>query len=229
MQFIDDLKSISANAETSREYESQITGFARLHMSEYDIEVLRGIMDDSTSGCSYEAFFCLATIYRHQKDYSRLSRLIQDAEKRESFTNHTSLKHIRIMYETHSESLYDYDSILRLAHESACELPDNSGYQHTFANVFATICENCLQEDFDSIVGEWYDSALYCVNRAIELESDYAKFYSTKARIVSLKNNYDEADRLIRQAIDFENSGHADYPLLIGNYQYYRIMNAIKR
>ena len=131
------------------------------------------------------------------------------------------------MYETHSESLYDYDELLSLAHESACVLYDNSGYQHTFANAFATICENCLSEDLNSIMDEWYESALHCVNRAIKIEPGYAKYYSTKARIVALKNQFEESNRLLITAIDKEDSRKHDYALLIGNYQYYRTMISI--
>ncbi len=229
MQLIKDLREIATFADTSREYERRITELALEHMTQNYIEEFKRIMEDPDSGCSYEAFFCLATIYRRQKNFSMLSKLITDGENRSDFRGHFSLKHIRIMYETHSEALYDYGTLLRMAHESACELPDNAGYQHTFANTFATICENCLQEDLNSIISEWYDSALYCVNRAIELEREYAKFYSTKARIVVLKNHFMEADRLIRRAIDLEDSDRGDYPLLIGNYQYYRVMNAIKK
>ena len=229
MQLIKDLRAIRLFEDTSREYERRITKLALKHMSYDDIEEFKHIMADPDTDCSYEAFFCLATIYRRQKNFSMLSKLITDGEKRSDFRDYFSLKHLRIMYETHSEALYDYSELLRMAHESACELPDNAGYQHTFANAFATICENCLQDDLNSIISEWYDSALYCVNRAIELESEYAKFYSTKARIVVLKNHFMEADRLIRRAIDLEDSDRGDYPLLIGNYQYYRVMNAIKK
>lgn len=142
---------------------------------------------------------------------------------------HVSFSHIKIMYETHSESLYDYDLLLSTAHQSACDLFDNAGYQHTFANAFATICEKCLPEDLESIINTWYDSALYCVSKAIELEPDYAKFYCTKARIVSLKHHYEEASELILKAIDMEDSKKTDYPLLIGNYQYYRILIAMRK
>ena len=177
-------KEIPAD-DTSRDYEKRITRFADGHRSEEDVRTLLALMDEG-SEVSYKAFFCLATIYRHTRDYSKLRGLIEKAEADERYRDRVSLKHIRVMYETHSESLYDYDELLALAHESACVLYDNAGYQHTFANAFATICENCLAEDLDPIMDEWYESALLFVNRAIEMEPDYAKYYSTKARIVAL-------------------------------------------
>ena len=63
---------------------------------------------------SYKAFFCLATIYRHSRNYSELRELIERAEADSRYNNRISLKHIRVMYETHSESLYDYDELSKV-------------------------------------------------------------------------------------------------------------------
>lgn len=222
------LKSIKKIDERDREYENAITDLAKKHSTIKDIAYFTDIMHNDRT-YAFEAFFCLATIFRRNRDFTKLSDLIQSAENRVDFKGHVSLPHIRIMYETHSESLYDYDSLLETAHKSACELSNNSGYQHTFANAFATICENCLPEDLDIIMDSWYDSALYCVNKAISLQKKYAKFYCTKARIVALKKHFDEANELILKAIDLEDSSSSDYPLLIGNYQYYRILLTVRK
>ena len=227
-RMMEGLKALPAD-ERSREYEKAITKLADSYNSPDGIDSFTEIMN-SDSEYSYSAFFCLATIFRHNRDYTKLSDLLEMAENREGFDEHVSLKHIRIMYETHSESLYDYDELLKLSHESACELYDNSGYQHTFANAFATICDNCLLEDLDQIIETWYDAALFCVNRAIELDPKYAKFYCTKARIIARKQHFEEANRLILRAIDLEDSSNRNnYAINIGYYQYYRTMIAIQK
>lgn len=214
--------------EKSRKYEKDISRFANSHSSKEGIQAFKELMQEGNE-YAYEAFFCLATIHRHDRDFTPLWELISEAEKRSDISNHVSFSHIRIMYETHSESLYDYDMLLNAAHQSACDLFENSGYHHTFANAFATICEKCLPEDLKTIVDTWYDSALYCVNKAICLEPDYAKYYCTKARIVSIKHHFEEASELILKAIDKEDSKKSDYALLIGNYQYYRILIAMRK
>ena len=214
--------------EQSRRFEKEIARFAYSHSSDEGILAFKELMQEGQE-FAYEAFFSLATIYRHNRDFSKLWSLITEAEKRSDLNSHLSFSHIKIMYETHSESLYDYDLLLNTAHQSACNLFLNSGYHHTFANAFATICEKCLPEDLKTIVDTWYDSALYCVSKAISLEPDYAKYYCTKARIVSIKHHYEEASELILKAIDMEDSRKEDYPLLIGNYQYYRILIAIRK
>lgn len=214
--------------EKSRKYEKDISRLTNKYSSKEGIQAFRELMQEGNK-YAYEAFFCLATILRHNRDFSELWDLITEAEKRNDLCSHVSFPHIRIMYETHSESLYDYDLLLNAAHQSACDLFENSGYHHTFANAFATICEKCLPEDLKTIVDKWYDSALYCVNKAISLEPDYAKFYCTKARIVSITHHFEEASELILKAIDKENSKKPDYALLIGNYQYYRILIAMRK
>jgi len=214
--------------ETARSYEKDISRFAYAHSSDEGIQAFTELMEEGQE-YAYEAFFSLATIHRHDRDFTKLWILISEAEKRKDLSRHASFSHIKIMYETHSESLYDYDLLLNTAHQSACDLFQNSGYHHTFANAFATICEKCLPEDLQAIVDTWYDSALYCVNKAISLEPDYAKYYCTKARIVSIKHHYEEASELILKAIDLEDSRKDDYALLIGNYQYYRILIAMRK
>ncbi len=214
--------------EKTREYEKKITALATKHQDEMSVNNFKEVMDRDID-VSYEAFYCLETIYRRNKDYSKLATLIEEARQHKGFAERISFKHICIMYNVHSESLYDYEEILEQAHQSACEMFNNSGYQHTFANAFATIVDKCLFEDSVKIIEKWYETALYCVNKAIDLDPKYAKFQSTKARIVSFKGRYDEANELLLRAIDLEDSRKADYALLIGNYQYYRTMIAIRR
>lgn len=227
-EIIDYFRNQLIRDEKSRKYEKEISKFAYSYSSDDGITAFKELMEDGGE-FAYEAFFCLATIHRHNRDFTELWKLISEAEQKSELCNHVSFSHIKIMYETHSESLYDYDTLLNAAHQSACNLFDNSGYHHTFANAFATICEKCLPGDLETIVDTWYDSALYCVNKAIELEPDYAKYYCTKARILSFKHHYEEASELILKAIDKENSKKSDYALLIGNYQYFRILIAMRK
>ena len=227
-KIIEYFRNTQEKDEKKRKYEKDISLLSNMYSSKEGIQALKELMKKGNE-YAYEAFFCLTTIFRHNRDFSDLLKLIKKAEKRNDLCNHVSFPHIRIMYETHSESLYDYDLLLNAAHQSACDMFDNSGYHHTFANAFATICEKCLPEDLKAIVDRWYDSALYCVNKAISLEPNYAKFYCTKARIVSITHHYEEASELILKAIDKENSAKPDYALLIGNYQYYRILIAMRK
>ena len=63
-------KEIPEN-DLTREYERCITRFANAHCSEEDVSIFHALMDEG-SDVSYKAFFCLATIYRHTRDFSKL-------------------------------------------------------------------------------------------------------------------------------------------------------------
>lgn len=218
--------------EHTREYETGIAQYSMRHRSEDCISSYWEIMKNDID-VSFEAFYCLEHLYRHNRDYSDLKNLIQCAERNIHFTSRLSFKHIRIMYSVHSgaiQEILDYDELLHDAYDNAREVPNHPGFLHTFANAFATICEKCMPEnDAEDIISQWYDIALNYVNRAIELEPAYAKFYSTKARIVALKRRFSEAAALILRAIDKEDSAKPDYPLLVGDYQYYRAMIAMRQ
>ncbi len=205
--------------ERSRGYEKQLTRFTDQYSRPEHLECYNRMIEENHAN-AYEAFFCLCTIYRHNRDYARLNSLLQSCSR---FKRHLSYNHILAMYQVHSESFYDYDELLIMTCRDAEMMNDNSGYLHTFANAFATICEKCGENNCESIINEWYDQALNAVNRAIELEPQYAKYYSTKARILNIRGNYGEALQLIMYAISLEKSERPDYALTISNYQYYRL------
>lgn len=205
--------------ERSRGYEKQLTGFTEQYSRPEHLECYSRMIEEGDDN-AYEAFFCLCTIYRHNRDYAKLNALLRSCDR---FKRHLSFNHILAMYQVHSESFYDYDELLTMTCRDAEMMDDNSGYLHTFANAFATICEKCGENNCRSIVREWYEPALKAVNKAIELEPSYAKYYSTKARILNLRRNYGEALQLIMYAISLEKSERPDYALTISNYQYYRL------
>ncbi len=204
--------------EREREYEKQIAKLASSCTGAKQQKALEELMD-SDSPYAFEAFYCLCTIHRRNRDYELLRRLITTHSR---FSDRISFNHIVIQYQVHSESMFDYDELLESAYKDAAALKENAGFLQSFCNAFATICENCNEEDQRSIVDRWYKDALRLINKAIRLDPTYAKFYWTKARIVTLKGEYDEATSLITQAISFEDSSRPDYFLTILNYQHSR-------
>ena len=201
--------------EESREYEKRIAAFASNNNNPVGIEALKTIIE-SDSPVSYEAFFCLCTIYRRNKDFELLRKLLF---AHDNFSNRISYNHLVIQYHVHSEALFDYDELLESAYNDAKKLYRNAGYLQSFCNAFATICEQCNDEDAVSIIDRWYAIALEYINKAIQLDPRYAKFYWTKARIIAFNAEFREANHLIAQAISLEDSSRPDYALTILNYQ----------
>ena len=206
--------------ETDRVYEKQMTALAqKCHTPQWEAALMH--MVESRHNNAYEAFFVLCTIYRRNKDFRKLGTIIHDYDY---FWEHPSYNHIVIMYHVHSESFYDYDELLEMAYLDAENFRDNAGYLHTFANSFATICENCNDDDRKVIISRWYSRARDAIDTALRLEPYYAKFYCTKGRIISANEEYAAGLAMIREAISLEESSRPDYPLTISNYQYYRLL-----
>lgn len=209
--------------EKSRLYELNITDFVLRNDNEtlvnHLLSVLNGQFDEQVR---YNAFYCLNILYRRKKDFLFLDKLLRDYEKK--FTRHISLDHLRALYMLESDSLYDYDAMLHNTYKDAQIFSDNGGFLHLFSDVFATIYEKGGIDDERGYIDEWYEIALDCVNKAINLEPTYAKYYCTKARILCIAKSYSEASALINKAISLELSERKDYFLRISMYQYYKMM-----
>ena len=208
--------------ENTREYEVKITEFAGTNCEEKDAKIIEKLIDSSRrEDVAYAAFYCMTVIHRRNKNFNQLKQLFDKYEKR--FGNRISYDHLKILFLIESDSMYDYNDILRRSLINARNMGENAGYIHAFADVFVTICERCEAPARDFFIKTWYNKALDAVNKAIELDPSYAKYYCTKARIVTLKNCFAEALKLISKATSEENANRKDYPLRISNYQFYNM------
>lgn len=212
-------------SEMERDYEIGISKLAEKCISDDYINALTKIMENNID-YSYEAFVCLSILYRRNKDFELMKQLIDNHPE---FEKRISYNHIIVQYHVHSESFYDYDKLLEMAYNDTQTFSNNAGYFQAFCNAFATICECCNKEDSKKIVNEWYDKAVESINRAIELDPGYAKFYCTKGRILSFKNRFTESISLINQAVAKENSKRPDYELTILNYQMCKMSVLLKQ
>ena len=100
------------------------------------------------------------------------------------------------------------------------KMNDVAGFQQAFCNAFATICEQCNENDKQFIMSKWYDCALDRVNRAIVLDPGYAKFYCTKARILGFKNEKMEInEKVLQQVLKHDNREWNNELLALETYQ----------
>ena len=206
--------------ETLTEYERMLAKYSNKCSDKNVLDALNLLVNDTEDdNLAFAAFFCLTIFYRRHKDFELLHKLINNHPE---FKSHKTYNHIIVSYMVHSESFYDYEQLLHLAYDDLKTINNNVGYYQAFSNAFATICEKCNSDDKEHLINEWYDLALSSINKAIELDNDYAKFYVTKARILALKGNYSDADKLVQIAISKENSKRDDYALTIINYELYR-------
>lgn len=218
LQFLESLPN-----ERTRQYELGATKFVMSNgSSELErllLEVVDGIYPGDTC---YNAFYCLNIYYRHVKDYQKLSDLIEANAIR--FELHITFDHLRALFYIESDGFYSYSELLRTTYKDSCLFSDNAGFVHLFADVFASVYEKGGLSAENTAADDWYDKALDAVNRAIDLDPSYAKYYCTKARILSFRHNYSQALDNINQAISYENSSRSDYALRIATYLYHKAM-----
>lgn len=213
----------SVPGERTRHYELSLTEYVlERHSFELGSELEEIVRECRDPQISYNAFYCLNILYRREKDFFKVSELFEKHSAK--FSRHITFDHLKVLFEIESGAMYDYSTILNATYKDAELFDDNAGFVHLFADVFATVYENGHIHETDAFLAEWYRPALDAVTKAIRLDDTYAKYYCTKARILCIAHDYDEALNYINTAISIERSDRHDYALRISNYQYYKLM-----
>lgn len=176
----------------------------------------------------YSAFFSLIIYYRHQYDNSKLNTLWKDHHKK--FKNYASYGHLVILHDLFNLSYIDKKGEIETSFETAKKNieynPENPGYNHALADLFASICEiyENRPEDLKKIRARYEDDSTRSAKKAIITE-DVPVFHCTYGRILSICKKFDEADNEFNLAVEAENSDRKDYSLRMGRYNYYRVIN----
>lgn len=160
--------------------------------------------------------------FREERNYSKLASFIEKYQ--DNFADMTDLQHILLMVRkdnlnTNLESLL---SLLQDSQRNAEKQAQNPGSLHLFAEIVATILEKIHGDMFQKLKGDWLESGLKAVQRAISINENYAKYYATKARLLALDQGYDEAFYNIDQAVDREDSARKDYQSRVNSYEHIR-------
>lgn len=208
--------------ETSRDFELDITNYAKRNNTHGSREYLREFIDANDGDIAYAAFYLLQVMLRQLKNYEQMRDIFDRYDAR--FSKHQSYSHIKVLFLVESGDDYDVDEVLTLAWNDCLEFSNNAGFIHLFADAYATSCELADPENRIAVIEKWGEKAEDMVNRAIELDNSYAKYYCTKARILALRNDFPAAQKNINLAIDKEDSRRNDYMIRLLNYQYYKTM-----
>lgn len=207
-------------SEKTRAYELMLTNFALANMS--NIEFFYDLLDNDDEKISYAAFYALHIIHRRLKNYDKLDTLINSNHDR--FMHHVTFDHLVSLFYIESDMLFDYDQLLNSTYKDTLYFDDNAGFIHLFADAFATIMENGTFHNRENFIQRWLPKALAAVEQAIALDPEYAKYYCTKARILSIEGKSFDAETNIAKAISIESSDRDDYFLRISTYQFHKAM-----
>lgn len=223
--------------DTDRNYELKLTIFAN-EISYSDKKTLIAIIEKyQNSRCdikremAYSAFFALIIYFRHQLDLENLEDTWNKYHS--SFQDFESYNHLQILLYlpfVQSHHLDDDLKYLKMALENANKHTENPGYNHAFADLFASIYEK-YEYDFNNLTNfeSYRQLALDKVELAIDQEETTAVYYCTKARIISILGRYNEAESLFLTAISKEIVNRTDYSLRIGKFQYYKLLNQTRK
>ena len=217
-----DLRKFFSNLpdEGERSYENKIVAYVMQIGKEAtnDLQdILKCLITDCDDKVSFAAFVALCSIYRRNKNHSAHQKLISACEHK--FNRHRLFSHFKLLLYVDNNFDYDKkDEILKEAKANAETYNKHAGILHAFSDLVATAFEHANFINAQPPDDHWIEDGLKAIEQAIILNNDYAKFYSTKARLLALKGEYTQVPQLIGKAIDLEKSEENDYALRINGY-----------
>ena len=168
----------------------------------------------------FSAYYALMIIYRRYQDpYSATILTIQYKDKFEN---------IPLFVYQESRVYVDYNdeaSLLKALNyaQKAIDLLNGieyAGFYHNYAEIVAILCETHNKLDKKMI-----EQAFNYIDKAISINSDYAKYYSTLGRLQTCQGNYRIAEMNLNKAIGLEDASLSDYTIRISKYQNLLIRN----
>lgn len=125
--------------------------------------------------------------------------------------------HLRSLFLKGRGHKRDIERSIEEARKAVKEVKNNAGVIHILASSLVKAMEEGVRPIEDDLVKEAKEK----MEKAIELDPDYAKYHSTKGRLQALQENFEMAKENIRTAIDKEDREEKDYAVRLGEYQYH--------
>lgn len=208
--------------EEKREYEIILTKLAQKLPEAEKVfsEVLQTTQDKDSEEYDKVAFACFVALniyYRHKMDISKLKNLVNRYEDHLQNKKHPLLPHVlSIYYKTLGTEKTNLEESLKYARAAAKRL-EHAGAYHNPAETLVNwidegYCETPTQRE------SYLNEADELIDKAIKMNPDYAKFYSTKAQLLSIRGDFARAMKYINEAIDKEDSSANDYSIRIAGY-----------
>ena len=185
------------------------------------------ILENNDHHIGYCAFYTLSIIYRVNKEGSKLDRLFQLYGKQ--FENEKTYLHTYLIAKStklnatsaQNGSLTEMlNSCVKNVEQLSANGAGHSGSQNLLAEMFVHIYHITTSAQKPQLKEKWYPVALEAVEKAISYNPSYAKYYNTKAKILTINNQFDDASLYVSEAIDKEDSNAKNYAVKLMNYQF---------
>lgn len=210
---------LSLPNETTREFELKIISVCTEKQPDFFITWVEKLLNTKNDKSAFSAFCILVNLARRSYNRTKEAELLDTYSKR--FNRHVYLNHLKLLSMLDNRREIDSNEILELAFNNSRIMFTNAGVHHAFADAVAIIFEDTefLPNEKPDII--WLKRGEAAIQIALDKDKTYAKFYCTKARILSLRGKHEEALDNINTAIDYEDSRKVDYVLRIEKYQTY--------
>lgn len=203
--------------DTDYEFDRKISDFVKKvcneeeDISEKELEIfLRNHSNDKDLNCAYIAFWGLNVYLRRKRRLIDLRQCVYENEYninkfKQQFKSYLFLELLCDMHWNKIKS----DLIEKAS--AICEIMSGHNVRHAYVEIIANVYESSSLKIRKKLAVERLDQALQYINEIVEKQSDYAKYYSTQARILSISadetenadekvNKYQEALFAINQA-----------------------------
>lgn len=171
---------------------------------------------------AYNGFYFMSVYSRRKMDYYIFEELMKTHKS--IFKAYSTYSHIiSVYYLTIGIPEDKYGEILSDGHLNYSQYKNHSGIIHCYADIVATIYENAIWEGnkiIDVIEDKYLKDALEAADLAILLNTGkkYAKFYSTKGRLLIISKEYISGKEFLNKAISYEKDKKSDNVTLYRNY-----------
>ncbi|MGD6942456.1 tetratricopeptide repeat protein [Cytobacillus gottheilii] len=162
----------------------------------------------------FSIFVLLATYARRMKNISQFKDLVEVYG--EHFVDYPLYPHILSLLYKEIGTNEAIEQEMAFAREATQKLPNQVGVLHHYAEAVVNSREQGLAVSTQDL-----EEAYQTINRVVHLSPRYAKFHSTKGRVLAALGKYAEAKDAIRKAIDMEESTKKDYAIRINDYLYH--------
>ena len=194
--------------------------------SDMEVNALKHILEYSTGSAFYYeenyrfvAFYTLFSFYRRMHYVDKLIELVEgytEVFNKYDFFYYAMVEYYTLKFqlakERNSEVCF-LNNMVKYAELANEKIEDNNGIIHSFCISIALAYENGIGISDDTM-----NKALMMIDKIIENDPMYARYYSTKARLLTCVSRYDEALKNIRYAQSIERPDYNDWMLRIASY-----------
>ena len=223
-----ELKRVAAINEITREFEVELVKMATNPPHNTFIDEIKAHVDTKINPSKVKtedfiAYCVLVNYQRRMKNYEEEEKYIHTY--RDVFASgHPFFDHMDLLSRMDNLEVYTVEEILELADRNCKQLTLNAGAKHAYCETIAMLHEanagkSGVNEATIETLNVHLDKAIIIIDKVISGNSDYAKYYCTKGRLLAVKKRYSEAIQNITKAIAIEDSSRSDYTLRVNQYQ----------